>query len=211
LILLPIVDPMRLFVAAAFVLFSLWHGWDAFAHREMKQAAGVVAPDEPRQTMPAVDGSPIRVGEYVIEPLADYEITARILSRERYRFDRTAGLSPLDFALGWGRMSDSGVIGGLSITQGRRHFSWVASELPLPLGELISHTANVHLIPADDGVRDDLFRMRKGQVVTLVGRLVRVTAPDGFLWTSSLTRTDSGSGACEVIWVEKAFPQRVSR
>jgi hypothetical protein len=142
-----------------------------------------------------------------LEPWADYEVTARILSRERYRFDRSAALSPLDFALGWGRMSDSEVLKRLSITQGSRRFSWAAAELPLPLDELISHAANVHLIPANDGVRDDLFRMRKGQVVTLVGRLVRVTSPDGFLWTSSLTRTDSGEGACEVIWVEKAFPQ----
>jgi hypothetical protein len=31
---------------------------------------------------------------------------------------------------------------------------------------------------------------------------VDVSAPDGWQWRSSRTRTDSGAGACEVIWVE---------
>jgi hypothetical protein len=31
---------------------------------------------------------------------------------------------------------------------------------------------------------------------------VRVEAADGWSWTSSLTRDDTGPGACEVMWVD---------
>lgn len=41
-----------------------------------------------------------------------------------------------------------------------------------------------------------------GQVVTLCGYLVRVQVPDGWHWNSSMTRSDSGNGACELAWVK---------
>jgi hypothetical protein len=40
-------------------------------------------------------------------------------------------------------------------------------------------------------------------VVALTGYLVEVRGPDGFRWRSSLTREDTGNGACELVWVEK--------
>jgi len=43
--------------------------------------------------------------------------------------------------------------------------------------------------------------VRVGQVVALRGYLVRVQSPDGWRWNSSMTRSDSGNGACEVVWV----------
>ena len=66
---------------------------------------------------------------YVIEPLASYEVRARVLSIERYRMGREADLSPLDFALGWGPMSDAAVLERLSISQSGRwyHFRWEGS------------------------------------------------------------------------------------
>ena len=31
----------------------------------------------------------------------------------------------------------------------------------------------------------------------------RMRAPDGWRWRSSLTREDTGAGACELVWVER--------
>ena len=36
----------------------------------------------------------------------------------------------------------------------------------------------------------------------LRGQLVRADGQDGWHWISSLTRTDTGDGSCEVVWVE---------
>lgn len=44
--------------------------------------------------------------------------------------------------------------------------------------------------------------MRKHEVITLQGTLVQVEADDGWKWTSSLSRTDTGDGSCEVVLVD---------
>ena len=55
---------------------------------------------------------------------------------------------------------------------------------------------------ADDAIRGELFSVREGQVVTLRGYLVEARGGDGFRWKSSLTRNDTGGGACELMLVE---------
>ncbi len=200
----------RFWLVAAFSLFSVWHAGEAFLHREMTQPHGVLAPEEPLQTEPA-DRSPILHGKYTLTPLADYLVTARLLSRERYRFDRPSAVSPVDFALGWGALSDSAVLDKLEISQGTRWFWWSSPEAPpLPLDEISRQAANTHLIPADDIVRADLLRLRPGQVVTLEGQLVSVSGPGGFTWNSSLSRRDTGDGSCEILYVRKAFSRVVT-
>jgi len=66
----------------------------------------------------------------------------------------------------------------------------------------VRSSANLHLIPADAGVERQLLAIRPGQRVRLGGLLVEATAADGFRWRSSLSREDSGNGACELVWVE---------
>jgi hypothetical protein len=198
---------LRWWAAAGFLGFCLWHAADSFLHRPVTQPPGVLAPDPPRQSQPARDPSPVRLGKFTLTPLADFEVTARLLSRERYRFDRSSALSPIDFALGWGPMSDSAVLDQIDIEQGVRWFWWRSRTMPVSPDEVARHATNVHLIPMNDSVRADLLRLRPGQVVTLVGQLVSVNGDDGFTWHSSLSRVDTGPGSCEVLYVEKAFPR----
>jgi hypothetical protein len=54
-------------------------------------------------------------------------------------------------------------------------------------------------------VRSQLARLRTGQVVHLSGVLVDAVRDDGAYIRTSLTRTDSGAGACEVMLVEHVF------
>ncbi|MBU2709290.1 hypothetical protein KCM76_25060, partial [Zooshikella marina] len=51
-------------------------------------------------------------------------------------------------------------------------------------------------------VEDALKSVKKGDIIQLVGSLVNVDANDGWRWRSSMTRTDTGGGSCELIWVE---------
>jgi hypothetical protein len=60
----------------------------------------------------------------------------------------------------------------------------------------------MHLIPADNEIAKIIKKVRAGHVVEIEGYLVKVQARDGWRWKSSLTRKDTGHGACEVIWVE---------
>ncbi|PYE49009.1 hypothetical protein [Deinococcus yavapaiensis] len=77
-----------------------------------------------------------------------------------------------------------------------------SGEPPLTPDELTACAANMHLIPARDTVARQLGRLKPGHLVHLTGLLVNLARFDGWTWRSSLTRTDSGSGACELVYMQ---------
>jgi len=68
---------------------------------------------------------------------------------------------------------------------------------------VIAHSANTHVIPADSLVARQLSHLRPGQVVTLSGELVDAKRQDGASIHTSLVRTDTGPGACEIMLVRE--------
>ena len=139
---------------------------------------------------------------YEIEPVARYKIRAKVLSIERYRMGHEADLSPVDFVLGWGPMSDNAVTKQLNITQGDRWYQYSWSDAPpIDPAIIVRTSANTHLVPADDNIKAQLFKVRSGEIVNLKGYLINVKNSDGMTWRSSLTREDSGAGACELMWI----------
>jgi hypothetical protein len=171
--------------------------------RPVQRSPGVLAPEVPLQEAAGADAAKLVRDGLSITPLARFELTARVLSRDDYRFDAGADIAPTDLALGWGRMSDSRVVDEIEVTQGMRWYRWNTSTWPLSRAEIEQSSANMHIIPANPGVSDALERVRTGSVVALRGYLVEVHRPvDGYRWRSSLSRTDTGQGACELIWVE---------
>jgi hypothetical protein len=187
---------------AALLLVLAWQGVRSWELRPVHPADGVLAPDDPVQA-DAVDGEAIAVGNWMLTPRATYEITARVLGREDYRFDALADLIPEDLALGWGPMSDNAVLDRFEISQSSRFFFWRPLDaLPIASREVIEHSANTHVIPADATIARALGRLRIGQVVRLRGLLVDGKRNDGMIFRTSLTRQDSGEGACEVLYVE---------
>jgi len=166
--------------------------------------AGELAPDDPVQVnLP--HAAPIQDGDFALTPLAEFSLTARVLSRTDYTFDHSAALSPTDLAFGWGRMSDGNVLAKLDISQSGRwyYYRWSEGDPPIPKDEIVRSSANMHMIPADDSVRAALRRVRQGDVVHLEGELIEAHGKDGSVWRSSTTRDDSGDGACEVVYVRK--------
>jgi hypothetical protein len=183
-----------------------WGSWDAWRTRPADPPPGILAPSPPDQQPLNPDSAAARAlprGDWELLPRARYSITARLLSRQGYRFDSMAEVSPLDFALGWGPMSDTRVLEALRIGQGGRFFSLSWRETPpLPAETLMQHSANVHIIPANSGIARRLDRVRRGEIVRLEGRLVDGERGDGMEFRTSLTRSDTGGGACEVLLVE---------
>jgi hypothetical protein len=119
-----------------------------------------------------------------------------------------ADLVPEDLALGWGPMSDNRVLRDIDITQSNRFYYWHSASLPVPRDVIIAHSANTHVIPGNRAIATLLARVRTGQVVTLTGTLVDGRRNDGISIKTSLTRTDSGAGACEVLLVNDVSTDR---
>ncbi len=140
---------------------------------------------------------------YKIHALAKYELEAKILGVETYSIGRESELSPADFVLGWGPMSNEEILKKINISQSHRWYHWSADSLPLPREVIESHSANTHIIPASKDIEKSILSVSKDDIVKMRGYLVRVDANDGWHWQSSLSRTDTGGGSCELFWVEK--------
>jgi hypothetical protein len=188
--------PVVKVLAAAYLA---WGAWTWFQNRPVRAPDGVLAPGDPVQ-VDVPDGSVTRIKNWRLTVRAHYRITARVLSLERYHWDALAALVPEDLALGWGAMSDNHALRSVEISQSNRFYYWrMSAGAALSRETVIDHSANTHVIPADALVARELRRLRAGETVTLTGDLVDGVRDDGASIHTSLTRTDTGPGACEVM------------
>jgi len=151
-------------------------------------------------------GDPIILDEYRLTQRAEFDIRARVLSRENYRWGSESDLSPIDLALGWGVMSDQAVLDRITITQGSRWY-FTRYDLPAPISDqaIINNSSNMHMVPANRWVLKKLKEIRHGDVVRLKGFLVDIDSDSGFRWRTSLSRDDTGNGSCELFYVEDIY------
>jgi hypothetical protein len=181
--------------------YIAWGAWHWNANRPLRTPEGVLAEGEPQQTNVS-DGEKLQVGRWKLTVRATYQLTARVLARESYHFDAMSDLVPEDLALGWGPMSDNSVLRTMNISQSNRFYYWRTSAAThVARDTIISHSANTHVIPQTPAIARLLARLRPGQVVTLRGELVDAVRDDGRSLRTSLVRTDTGAGACEVMLV----------
>lgn len=183
------------FTVLACIALLGWSPWRSQA----APLPGMLAANEPIQN--ETKETAWEHGDYLITPLAEYEVTARVLSKKDYTWDKSADLSPVDLALGWGVMSDSGLLENLRISQSGRWFYVYWQNVNVDVNQVMTHSANTHILPANADIARQVKNVRRDDIVRLQGYLVQVTKRDGFLWRSSLTRGDTGDGSCEVLWV----------
>ncbi len=136
-----------------------------------------------------------------LTPRASYDVAARVASTERYRAGLSGDLLPWDFALAWGAATREPAWSHVSYVQTGRFYNWSTHDRSLDPAYVSSHTANTHLIAATGRIRSVLGHVHRGDVVRLEGDLVDVDGPDGFVWKTSLSRMDTGPGACETLYV----------
>ena len=162
---------------------------------------GVLVSEIPVQ----VDQQPsaFTLDDYQVTRKARFEIRARVLSTEPYYLSRESDLSPVDLALGWGVMSNQAVLDRIDISQSGRWYR-TRYELPPPVPELqiSASSSNMHMIPATLAIKRGLKRLRSGDIITLRGFLVDVDHDSGWYWRTSMSRMDTGAGACEIVFVE---------
>ncbi|MEO7251373.1 MAG: hypothetical protein ABIW30_02055 [Arenimonas sp.] len=147
--------------------------------------------------------SPFRLGAATVSPLAGFSVEARVLSRENYSFGAEASYSPTDLALGWGAMAAPGLAEQLHVTQSGRwyRYDWGREGPPMEAAQIANHSANMHMVPADATVARALARIDAGNIVRVNGWLIRIDGDNGWHWQSSLSRDDTGAGACELVYV----------
>ena len=182
------------------LLLGLIICWLFWPEKEINYPAGILVKEEPYQKN-IIGGKPWKRDDYKITPLADFHLKARVLHLEWYHIDRESGLAPIDLALGWEEMSNQANLDKIDISQGNRWYHWSTKHFPIPRRLIETESANMHIIPANEQIEDILDNVVKGNIIELTGYLVFIEGKDGWKWKSSLTRNDTGGGACEVVWV----------
>jgi hypothetical protein len=194
--------PFWAWVLLVFALLGLWnHRWTP---RALKVPEGViVAPKAPSQTELVGDKTSWSWQGYTLKPLANFAASARLLSVAWYGHGRESELSPVDLGISWGAMSDSRNINALEWSHDSRFLSYRYDDRGPPIAQLVLNReiANLHVIPASQSVLKRIEALPAGSRVFVQGTLVRADASDGWYWQSSLTRDDTGAGACELIWL----------
>ena len=151
------------------------------------------------------NSTPLRIGDHQLRLRAEFQVEAHVLGRRDYRRGHEANFSPIDLALGWGPMARDGILEHIDIRQSGRFYFWRSDNPPIPLDAINRNSSNMHLIPAGDHILQDLKRIGEGDRVRLQGYLVDIERDNGWRWNTSLSRTDTGHGACELFIVTRAL------
>lgn len=194
-------------IATSFVglLLSFWNRNDLPASIDY-------VPDiasEPRQTN--TDNPPFTTTvneiEYRIEPAFDYDITGMVVSYRHHdgnsRMHRRASdhLNMLDVCVVWGSNTATD-LRAIKFWNGiftcnvstRDRDAWDAFRM--------DQLSNNHLISDDESIRRQVRKIRVGDQIRVRGQLAAYSNSSGATRGTSTTRTDTGDGACETIFVE---------
>lgn len=140
-----------------------------------------------------------------------YEIEGLVIhTKNYYGFGLANRLAPRDIGLAWGDVAEYNDKIDFNWRQSGRWLYWKVKsydELE-PVGDesdVSMQSSNNHLIPADNSIKRKIKKIKKGDHIKIKGYLVNVDAENKkgkvFLWDTSTTRTDTGDGACEIIYV----------
>ena len=165
---------------------------------------------EPRQEAMA-DPDVVRFAsngiEWTVTPLARYLLAGVVVGRENYHFGWNATLSPCDVAMVWGELARGDLFERLRWSQSGRWYFWSPRRGFAHDNAFVArHSSNTHIIPANRNVGRAVHLLGPGDIAELTGELVRVEGRKNgrtMVWTSSLSREDTGDGSCELLYVRR--------
>ena len=198
-----------IFITASFVwlLVSFWNRNDLPGDIDYVPALD----NEPKQTR--TDERPFDVVfnevDYRVEPEYEYDITGMVVSYRHHNEDNSRmhalandHLNMLDVCVVWGDNPANERLDKISFWNGlftcnfktRDQQAWDAFNL--------NQISNNHLLSNDDFIRRQVKKIRVGDQIRVRGYLAGYTSAGGSRRGTSTTRTDTGNGACETIFVE---------
>lgn len=152
----------------------------------------------------------IKHGSVIITPVATYRIAGQVMSKRKYTNGWGAEIAPFDLALVWGMLTYPHVQKQLAIKHDSTrmaYFRMKGADPPVEIEYAASHGSNNHIIPATANIHEAVDRRIKiHDRIVLHGFLVNAEGQSGgqpISMQTSLSRTDTGRGACEIIYVTR--------
>ena len=149
----------------------------------------------------------IKDGLFTMTPLVEYKLSGVVVSKKSYSDDWNSKISPTDLAIVWGKLAEPEHSRYIAYRQRNRwYFYEYKAGSPFDASYVITHSANNHVIPANENVRRAIKTIKKKDRVVLKGFLVNINGTykgRTVIWNTSLSRTDTGNGSCELFYVSK--------
>ena len=147
--------------------------------------------------------------EYLVEPEYAYDLIGMVVSyrhhdsNSRMHFLAQDHLNMMDVCVVWGETAMSRFLHRIRFWNGiftcnvstRDSVAWEAFDM--------NQLSNNHLISDDEYIRKQVRDIRVGDQIRFRGYLASYSNPSGGKRGTSTTRTDTGDGACETVYVEK--------
>ena len=198
----------RILIAVSFtwLLVSFWH------RNELPGSIDYVPElrSEPAQTPTGKKSFQVAFNDtsYTVAPEYAYDITGMVVSYRHHdnnsRMHALANdhLNMLDVCVIWGENPMNERLHKISFWNGiftcnvktRDQQAWDAFDM--------HQLSNNHLLSDDDFIRRQVRKIKVGDQVRVRGYLASYTSEGGSTRGTSTTRTDTGDGACETIYVE---------
>ena len=191
---------------------SSWWMKDALPPPETLDPVLLDEPKQVRVQRKAINTS-VNGIDYSIQPRYSYDIRALVVSLHHsdtwWDYAHKSWndhINLMDLCVVWGESARSGAYRAISFSNNQWECSWSASSMEDWRAFNQNEVSNNHMVTDDPGIARTLRAVRIGDQVSVRGYLVDYTTyqngkPAGKR-VSSETRTDSGDGACEVLYVE---------
>ncbi|MGB5257240.1 MAG: hypothetical protein WBN07_06405 [Woeseiaceae bacterium] len=196
-------------ISASFLwlLVSFWNRNDLPGNVEFRPE--VLAEPEQEATRATPFSARFKGVEYRVEPEYAYDLSGMVVSfrhhdgNSRMHFRANDHLNMMDVCVVWGDTATSKLLHKIKFWNGiftcnfqtRNQQAWEAFNM-----EQIS---NNHLISDDSYIRDQVKDIRIGDQIRVRGYLASYSNDAGGKRGTSTTRTDTGDGACETVFVEQ--------
>jgi hypothetical protein len=189
-----------------------WWMQDALPPPARLQAELDAEPKQIRVSRPVLKTS-VNGVDYRIQPRYSYDISALIVSLHHsdswWDYAHKAWddhINLMDLCVVWGESARSGAYRAISFSNNQWECAWSASSREAWNAFNQAEVSNNHMVTDDPAIARALRQLHVGDQVRVRGYLVDYTTfrngvPAGTR-VSSEVRTDTGNGACEVLYVE---------
>ncbi|MFC3194738.1 hypothetical protein ACFODZ_10860 [Marinicella sediminis] len=147
--------------------------------------------------------------QFLVKPRFDYRLNGLVVSYRLHDSENGMMLHALskdhlnvaDFCVVWGDSANPELLQDFDFSNGQ--FTCNYGSQSRQAWDAFNHhqLSNNHLLAADEFVRDTIKDIQIGDQITLSGWLANYQNPTGYERATSTTRTDTGNGACETIFV----------
>jgi hypothetical protein len=144
---------------------------------------------------------------FSLTALAEYKVSGMVVCKTFYSDDWDGKISPVDLAIVWGKLAEPEYNRYITFWHGFRWYNYKWKEgSPFDPSYIITHSSNNHIIPANQNIYRAIKTIKKKDKVVLEGFLVNLKGTyEGkkVTWNTSLSRSDTGTGSCELFYVSK--------